>query len=335
MNRSEEWPATRRALGYALASAALSLYVLAAFRLGKPLGNTDFDQTWWAGRALLAGTDAYAAVAAQVPEPFEFPYYYPGPTILVGALFAGLDLWGARVAFALLSGAVFGYAIGKHRPHLWPVFAGLPFILTAQNLQWSGLLTAAVLIPAFGFLAAAKPNLGAMALFGQSTRRGASWVIGGSLALVALSLLLDPQWPMKWRDALAHSTHFKPILFRPFGWLMLVGLWKWRIPEARLLVALAVVPQTGLGYDALPAWLAARTRMQAGILALLSQVTWFAGKLHSPVEGFTEMTWVNGQFVLWSTLLPALGFVFWRGRRTLPEKRDSLSQIPLANSAQR
>ena len=289
----------------------MTLWVLANFRLGWPLGWTDFDQLWWAARALARGQDPYAAVTAVL----DYPLYYPGTAITVSLPFAALDLWRARMAFAVIAGGVFGYAIGRYRPYAWPVFLSMPFLYIGQNLQFSAFLAAAVLMPAFGFLAAAKPTIGFVTLAAQSTRRGALLVIGGSLALVLLSLVLDPTWPARWIAAVGtQSEHFAPLLFRPLGFLMLAGLLRWRDPDARLLVALSIVPITGVGYDLLPVFLVTRTRAEAAFLAVVSQVTAIAGQSIGVSGGFSRLMWVAGALGLYTAMFPALVMVLLRPR---------------------
>jgi hypothetical protein len=82
-----------------------------------------------------------------------------------------------------------------------------------------------------------------------------------------------------------------------------------------MLLALAVIPQTGLMYEALPAILVARTRLEAVVLALMTHVAWFAGQyVRAPGTGFMAVSWVNGTLVLWGCLLPALVLVLLRRR---------------------
>jgi hypothetical protein len=66
-----------------------------------------------------------------------------------------------------------------------------------------------------------------------------------------------------------------PILLRPGGVLLLLALIRWRLPEARLLAALACVPQTVGLYETLPLFLIPRTRWQGYALAGSSYVAAF------------------------------------------------------------
>jgi hypothetical protein len=59
-------------------------------------------------------------------------------------------------------------------------------------------------------------------------------------------------------------------VFQAGGFVALLGLFRWRRPEARLLVALACVPQTMLLYEALPPFLIPRTIGEVVVLLVAS-----------------------------------------------------------------
>jgi hypothetical protein len=81
-----------------------------------------------------------------------------------------------------------------------------------------------------------------------------------------------------------------------------------------MLLALGLVPQTGLFYDALPAMLVARVRVEALALAVLSHLAWYVSGLVTPQNGFAAMTWPAGTVTLWCMLIPAMFLVLRRGR---------------------
>jgi hypothetical protein len=306
----------------AAAGAALSTYVVLAYRFDKPLGGSDFDQLWQSARALLAGQDPYAVIGPGDPARFQYPLFYPLTAALVAVPFTPLSFQLARLVFAAVAGGVLGYAFGKHRPWLWPTFFGVPFMLAARNVQLSPLLTAAILLPWLGWLAAAKPNFGLVMLAGSGSRRAILILLSGSGALLVLSLALRPDWPWEWRAALATADHFRPLILRPGGVIMLMALLRWWDPDARLLLALALVPQTGLFYDALPACLVARTRMQAAAIAFCTQIAGvYATTLRAPE--FAEASWKTGTLVLWGALVPPLVVVLRRGVRLKPHQRGA------------
>jgi hypothetical protein len=95
---------------------------------------------------------------------------------------------------------------------------------------------------------------------------------------------LRPRWPLEWlathRDAPIARTYVIPIAHWYGAPLALAAL-KWRRPEARLLVCMAVVPQTAFLYDQFGLFLIPRTRFEMLALVLLSlfaifSPTWFA-----------------------------------------------------------
>jgi hypothetical protein len=252
-----------------------------------------------------------------LPPLFQFQLFYPLTTVLVSTPFALLDLRGARLLFVALGGGIFGYAIGRWKPWLWPTFLGIPFILVAFNAQWAGLLTAALLLPWLGPLAAAKPNIGLPILLGARSRRTAIILVAGGLLLLGASLAVDPLWPWKWRDALTQASHLRPIILRPGGLLLLFALLRWRDPDARLLLALSAVPTTGLFYDFLPAAVVAQSRKESAFLALCTEIAWFSGPGYPAAETYDQWSWNAGIQTLWGALIPPLILVLWRGRGQL------------------
>ena len=92
----------------------------------------------------------------------------------------------------------------------------------------------------------------------------------GSPVLIAISFLVQPNWvsgvvgQRAERPAL-HRTHL-----RPGGVLLLAVLVKWRRPEARLLAALACVPQTPTFYDHVFVFVVPRTTREALALVVLT-----------------------------------------------------------------
>jgi hypothetical protein len=307
----------RRAAAFGLVGAVLAALMLFSLNLALPLGAIDFDQVWWAARCLIEGTDPYEVVQ---PPRYSFPLYYPLTSAMLVLPLGWLDFSTARMVFVGVSGGIFGYAIGRYRPWLWPSFLSLPFILFASCGQWSALLSGAILLPWLGPLAVAKPNLGLATLAAARSRRAAAILVVGSAILLLLSLLLDPGWPWKWVAALERSTHFRPLILRPGGFLVLLALWRWRDADARLLLALALVPTTGMPYDLLPAALVARNRKESAALTLLTQIAWVAAPGFPVYEPYADWSWRAGIPTLWGSLLPAVALVLWRGRGPVAQK---------------
>jgi hypothetical protein len=226
--------------------------------------DADWVYFWTAGHALISGQNPYHAVDALQADPL----YYPGPALLLLAPFGLLSMGAARLLFALLSGLAFGLAAARYGRGLLVGALSASFLEAVTYGQWTPLLMASAIIPGLGFLLVAKPSLG-LALFAWNPQRVA--VIGG-LALTAVSFLVIPSWPLDWWRALAETDHHVAPVMRPLGWLLLLAALRWRIPEARLLLVLALIPQTTTLQGALPLFLIPRTRWEGYGLAILSYV---------------------------------------------------------------
>src|SRR4029079_7018721 len=97
--------------------------------------------------------------------------------------------------------------------------------------------------------------------------------VGGGV-LLAATLLIQPSWPSEWlRNLHSMPPHPMPIQL-PGGFLILLVLLRWRRPEARLMAAMACVPQLMYFADQLPLWLVPRTRRETMLLSALSSAAW-------------------------------------------------------------
>ena len=105
-------------------------------------------------------------------------------------------------------------------------------------------------------------------------------------------------------------SHPAPI-FTPGGVLLLLALVRWRRPEARLVAAMACVPQLMYFADQLPLWLVPRTRREAMLLSALSIVAWAAALLIEVPAG-RQPAFDSGPFVLAGVYLPTLVMVLRR-----------------------
>ena len=311
----------RRQWGLVLAAGLISGFVCwLAYRLPPP-STSDFEPIWVGARALLAGADPYAVVPTTSTH---YPLYYPLTAVVIGLPFAGLPFDWARVAWAALSGAGFAWAAVRYGRGLPAALLSANFLNAVIQGQWSPLMTAAVVLPALSWLLAAKPSIGA-ALFAAFPSRQA--VIGG-VALLAVSLALFPTWPVRWANALGASNHMLPIR-SPGGFILMLALIRWRRPEARLLAALACVPQTIGLYETLPLFLIPRTRWQGYGLAVLSYVAAFGQVALVPrVPGMPLETMLAGRWpiVFFCLYLPALVMVLLPGPREAPVSHGAAAE---------
>jgi hypothetical protein len=296
----------RASAGAVLVACAAALLNAAAFRL-PPATSSDLDQLLFAGRALLAGRDPYAEVATHFP----FPLFYPLPAVLLTLPIAPLPLELARSLWAALVSGLFAWAAWRYGRGLWVALLSPQFFQAVVLGQWSPLLTAGVVLPWLGVAWAAKPTIGAELAVGYLTRRH----VWAGLAILGLSLVLLPSWPHEWLVA-SSAAIYVPALLRPGGFLLALAVFRWRLPEARMLAAMAVIPQTTALYETLPLFLCCRSRRDGYLLAILGYVAAFSGPLlDPPPSGSTAAILVHSLDARWPlTLLlcyvPALMLVF-------------------------
>ena len=154
---------------------------------------------------------------------------------------AWLPVLVARITFAGVAAGSFAFVLTRDSWARWPAVLSRCAMIAASSGQWSPLLIAASTIPALGGFLATKPNLGAILLLGQRQRR-TQWigtVIGGAV-LAAISFVLMPTWLSTWLRAAGQFGERPLIMLTPLGILVLLALFRWRRPEARLLILMAV-----------------------------------------------------------------------------------------------
>jgi hypothetical protein len=100
------------------------------------------------------------------------------------------------------------------------------------------------------------------------------------IALGAIALAVVPGWIPEWLGAVSTASHVRPLIVRPLAWLLLLAVLRWRRLEARLLLALALVPMTPAPYELVPLVLAPRDRKQMLALVVCLLV---AGALQPPL----------------------------------------------------
>lgn len=271
----------------------------------------DFNWAWRAARLWTQGRNPYndPGLAPIFPYPFDAPLLYPMTAVVLAVPFAVLPPWLAGAAFFGVSAGILAYLVLLRREwRLLPLFTSAPFYVAASVAQWSPLVVATALAPSIGFLALAKPNIGLPVL--ATHGRAETW--RRAFAFVSLTLPLLPSWPLSWVENLrSHGGYPSPLLVFP-GALLLLALLRWRAPEARLLVLMALVPQRLWFYDQLPLWLIARTWWQGLFLSALSWIG-YAGWRMSP----NPYGWVGSSpatapiWVVCFIYLPALLLVLW------------------------
>ncbi len=290
-----------------LIGLAAGLYVV-KLRLPHPEHLSDLGQVLFAARAWTHGDNPYHAVKAWSEWPF--PLLYPFTAVLLAVPLTVLPTWTAEALFVASGTALLAWGLTRApqpSPNLL-VFVSAPFIHAVVLSQWSPILAGAALAPSAGFLLACKPNIG-LALVAAFPRLTSAVSAG---ALVALSLLLWPGWIADWRVALSAAPNSLSIVRLPGGILLLLAALRWRHHEGRLLLAMSIVPQTTLPYEALPLFLIARTWTEAWVLWGGTGVALIGHGLTGPYA--SQLAWVraSGIWLLYCAYLPSLVLVLRR-----------------------
>jgi len=237
-----------------------------------PTRPSDFGIIWFGARSLLNGIDPYPLVGPGRPYPWDWELYYPATSMVIAIPFAWLPEYIAAAAFVWISTALLAYAITENGWDLLFLFPSSAFIVAARAAQWSPIFSAAFCLPWLGFVLAAKPNVGGAIALASDSRKLLVSAGVGVILLTVVSLVLLPSWPTGWMAALSNASHLSAPIARMGGVVVLLNLLRWKRSEARLILLLACVPQTGSWYEALPLLLVANTRRESQVLSLVSSV---------------------------------------------------------------
>ena len=228
------------------------------------------------------------------------------PAVLVALPFAALPLRWADTLFVALGFGALAFVLTRdqwRRPGPPWVFASIVAVFVAQHSQWSMLMTAAPFVPAaLGFVLVCKPTIG-LALFAARPSKAAAV---GCAILTIVSVLVFPGWPRAWWQATQSIANVigPPVVLRAGGFLVLAALARWRRAEARLLVAMALVPHTPMIHEAVPLFLIAETLEEGAILAILTLVSWAALNRLGPYADQAALYAMSGQLMVWLLYLP-------------------------------
>jgi hypothetical protein len=211
-----------------------------------------------------------------------------------------------------VSVALLTYGLARQTPASIISLVSAPALLATALGQWAPLLTAAVLFPWLAPVWVAKPTVGFALLVAYPSVRA----VAGGAALLVGTLVLRPSWPVEWWENAMHlsAAHPHPVpLLLPGGVLALLALLRWRRPEARLVAAMACVPQILLFADQLPlVVLVPRTfRERAGVATATLVGLAVARRLHGTNENLA-FAGITQAAVLCTTYLPCLLLVLRR-----------------------
>jgi hypothetical protein len=124
---------------------------------------------------------------------------------------------------------------------------------------------------------------------------------------------------MDWWMALpADYSAWAPPIFRPFGALLLLAALRWNLPEGRLILATAFLPQTALPYELVPLALIPSSR---GEMAVYLVGSWIAAAAATGALPLPDAAWMatGWPVTLCAGYFPMLYLVLQRpGRRGGP-----------------
>jgi hypothetical protein len=319
-------PPPRRATSLGIACAVGIAAALLAWHTQRSPQHLliDFDQNYAAARFLREGRDPYQLIGPGREFNWQWPWFYPLTTAVFALPFTFLPMWLAPVVFAGIGGAAFALALEHSgQPARWRYLALLskPFLVAVVTGQASCLLASAFILAPFVALAAIKPNIGAAIVAARADRRGLLAAVLGGALLFLVSLALRPAWIPEWLAAIKADPFHIPAVGRPAGFLLLLAALRWRRADARLLLALSLVPQTLFIYDALPLFFIPRRATEAIGLVVLSHFAFLMSLNQSNVADTNAQIVVVGNWVVWCLFLPVLGLVLIR-----PNRRDAIQR---------
>src|SRR6185437_3199251 len=206
---------------------ALIFGALAWFFGPHAASGPDFGQLWFAAREFAAGRNPYLATGPGRSFEWAGALFYPITAVALVVPIAWLSLRAAMALFIGLGSALFAYGLSKNGWARFPVFLSTVALFAAVRGQWSFIIAAAAMIPALGFVFAAKPT----SSFAAFTYRP-SWIaVAGSVALTAALTFVWPGWIAFWRDAAAGAV---PI-FSPWRTsIFAMGTFPYYAPVSRL-----------------------------------------------------------------------------------------------------
>lgn len=282
---------------------------------GFDVQANDFTYPWLGARALLQGHNPYVAVSSE-RTPWGLGLFYPLPAVLIAAPVAWLPAHAAGVVFMTVSFAFLALVLTRRGMWRLLVLASAPAFQACISVQWSPLLTAAALFPPALGIVVAKPNFALPLLAFQSRRTAWYFAAIGAAALLILSFAAMPAWPTEWlhilRSNRAVGRYAIPLGTR-LGCVVVLAVFRWRRPEARLLLFMACVPQLGFFYDQLVLLLVATARVELLMSVMASDIAYTLALLADNAHvGVGVSNVVGFPYMIGGVYLPALFMVLRR-----------------------
>ncbi|HEY0241954.1 MAG TPA: hypothetical protein VGC52_04770 [Gemmatimonadaceae bacterium] len=260
------------------------------FKPGPDGGLSDFSGLWYGADVLLGGGNPYEMIGPGERIDLPSNLYYPAPALVAVMPFLLFQADVAGTLFVFLSAALLAFGMTADGWYRIPMLVSVPFLTAARLGQWSTLMTAAVFLPALAFFSIAKPQASLPVLAGSKSRLTWLFAVAGALMMVALSFALLPSWLVAWTAEVAGSDYFSAPILSAGGVFIALVLFRWRRPEAWLVLMSACLPQTWYPYNALILLVVAATYREACVLSLVSSFAWIAAYYYAPGEIRSEET---------------------------------------------
>ncbi len=318
----------RERLISAMIVALVSFAYAGARAWHEPAWPTDFDQLWHAARGFVHGADPYTVVGPGRRFEWLWPLYYPMPAVVFSVPLTLVPVAVARVLFSGFAGALLGFSLGARLRYLWPMLLSASFLIATSRTQWAPAILAVAWLPWAGAVVSAKPNIG-LALLAALRGRALLYALSSAAFITLISFALRPDWFSSWRAAIADSPHVVAPILMPGGFLILLAFLRWRREDARLLLALSLIPHTPSLYDLLPLFFLCRTRLEALTLAALTQALFWGFISFSGGPTFDTYAAALGRVSIFVVYLPAVAALLLRPNSSAQDESVSVSSARL------
>jgi hypothetical protein len=265
-------PATLHRVLFSLTIGLAACGFLVLTRHYAPDARTDFSAVWNGARLLASGENPYELIGPDRPIVYDFRLHYPATSLVPFITLVWLKEFSADLVFVFSSAALLAFGATKENWNRIWIFPSAAFIVAARAGQFSPLIAAGYFLPLAAALLPIKPTTGFAVLTSWRSRR--VWIAAGAvgLAILAISLVLQPGWLNDWLAVvLASRDQVSPVRALG-GFVLLLSALRWKQREARLLLFLALVPQVQSWYEALLPMLVARTKTECQILSMVSSL---------------------------------------------------------------
>jgi hypothetical protein len=233
---------------------------------------SDFVPVWYGAHSLLHGINPYTSFGPGRAFNYDWQLYYPAPAFVAALPFGFLTEPQAAMVFAALASGLLAFGVTRDNWDRSWIFLSASFVTAARIAQWPPLVGAALFLPAVGAILVCKPHFGAAVLVSTPSMKTVKTALVAGGILVILSFVVLPGWPKDWWSSVQTGTHLNAPITRPAGFLIALALLRWKQPEARLLLAIACLPQSSSWYETLLPLLVARTKREMQVMVFASGI---------------------------------------------------------------